>query len=182
MESLAIPIEKVRSFTREDFNRMRDQGILPRHTELLAGVLVDKVAISPKHAYTISRLRNRISQYLPINFCIRQENPISIGNSEPEPDISIVLGSEEDFKDAHPTTAEWAIEVAISSLDQDLSKRKIYAEAKIPHYWILDPENNRILVFSEPNKDGYAKERIYNKQDAIPIPLIEGKEISFEWM
>ncbi len=101
MESLAIPIEKVRSFTREDFNRMRDQGTLPRHTELLAGVLVDKVAFSPKHAYTVSRLRNRISEFLPINFCIRQENPISIGNSEPEPDISIVLGSEEDFKDAH---------------------------------------------------------------------------------
>jgi hypothetical protein len=88
MESLAIPIEKVRSFTREDFNRMRDQGILPRHTELLAGVLVDKVAISPKHAYTfldseigsvsIFQLTFAFDKKIPLALAIPNQSPISV--------------------------------------------------------------------------------------------------------
>jgi Uma2 family endonuclease len=182
MATLTIPIEMVRRFSREDYYRMRDQGLLSRHTELIEGVLVDKMTISPRHRHVIHILRSWLESKIHREFCIMQESPISIGNSEPEPDISVVLGKLEDYRDAHPTTAKWVIEVAISSLSLDLSKRKIYAEANIPHYWIIDPENNRILVFGEPEGDGYKKETIYGTQDEIPVPLLEGQIVKLDWI
>jgi Uma2 family endonuclease len=74
------------------------------------------------------------------------------------------------------------VEVAISSLSLDLSKRKIYANAGIPHYWIINPEEGKILVFQEPNSEGYSKETIYNKEDEIPIPLVESVSVRLDWI
>ncbi|MCC5813582.1 MAG: Uma2 family endonuclease [Leptospira sp.] len=182
MASLAIPIEMVRRFSREDYYRMRDQGLLSRRTELIEGVLVDKITISPKHSYIVTQLRAWLSENLPQAFLIREEKPISIGNSEPEPDISVVRGSMEDYRDAHPTTAEWVIEVAISSLSLDLGKRKIYAQAGIPYYWIIDPEDNRVLVFENPEGEAYTKESIYGKDDDIAIPFVQRKSIRLDWI
>jgi Uma2 family endonuclease len=182
MATLTIPIEMVRRFSREDYYRMRDQGLLSRHTELIEGVLVDKMTISPRHIYIASKFRSWIESLKLPGMTVKQESPITIGNSEPEPDISVVLGKLEDYRDAHPTTAKWVIEVAISSLSLHLSKRKIYAEAHIPHYWIIDPENNRILVFGEPEGDGYKKETIYGTQDEIPVPLVEGQTVKLDWI
>lgn len=182
MAVLPIPIEMVKRFSIEDYYRMRDHGLLSRHTELLDGVLVDRMTVSPKHTYIVSYLMNLLREILPKDLIFSKENPITIGNSEPEPDISIVTGSLNDYKETHPTTAEWVIEVAISSLSLDLSKRKIYAEAKIPHYWTIDPENNKILVFTEPKGEQYSSETIYGMQDEIPVPLIKDKSLNFKWI
>jgi len=182
MTALAIPLEMVRRFSREDFYWMRDQGLLTRHTELLEGVLVEKMTISPRHRHILHKLRSSLESMRIPGHVVMQESPISLGNSEPEPDISIIAGSIEDFKDVHPTTAEWVIEVSISSLSLDISKRKIYAEAGIPHYWIVDPEEGKILVFQEPHAEGYNKETVYSKNDEITFPLLAGKSIRLDWI
>ena len=182
MTANVIPIEMVKRFSIEDYYIMRDRGLLSRHTELIDGILVDKMTISPKHNYIVSKFRSWIDSLLLQGMVVRQESPVSIGNSEPEPDISVVAGTLEDYRDVHPKTAEWVIEVAISSLSLDLSKRKIYAEGRIPHYWIIDSENERILVYSEPEGDGYKKERVYSTHDEIPIPLVEGKTVRLDWI
>lgn len=182
MTALAIPIEMVKRFSLEDYYRMRDQGLLSRHIELIEGVLVNKMTISPKHIYVVSKFRSWVDSLKLSGLFVKQEGPITIGNSEPEPDISVIRGALEDYKEAHPTTAEWVVEVAISSLSLDLSKRKIYAQAGIPYYWIINPEEGKILVFQEPNSEGYSKETIYTKEDEIPVPFVEGKWVRLDWI
>jgi hypothetical protein len=65
MTALAIPIEMVKRFSLEDYYRMRDQGLLSRHTELIEGVVVDKMTISPKHAFIVTELANWLDETLP---------------------------------------------------------------------------------------------------------------------
>lgn len=103
-------------------------------------------------------------------------------HSESGPDLSIVLGSLDDFRDSHPATAEWVIEVAVSTLSLDLSKRKIYAEANIPHYWIIEPENGRILLFSNPISEGYISESVLGKTEEIHLPIEPFSSIPMDWI
>jgi Uma2 family endonuclease len=140
------------------------------------------MTISPKHSFIVSKLHEMLSLTLLKKYIIREEKPLSTPTSEPEPDLSIVTGTLDDFRDSHPSTADWVIEVAVTSLSLDLSKRKIYASAGIPEYWILDPEEGRILIFSEPTQEGYKSERVVRKTEFIKIPVEPFAEILLDWM
>ena len=178
----AIPQEYIKKFTKEDYYALHKEGRLSRHTELLEGVLIEKMTISPKHSFIVSKLHEMLSSTLPKTYIIREEKPLSTPTSEPEPDLSIVTGTLDDFRDSHPTTADWVIEVAVTSLSLDLSKRKIYASAGIPEYWIIDPEEGRIFIFSEPTQEGYKSERVVRKTEFIKIPVEPFAEILLDWM
>ena len=88
-------------------------------------------------------------------YCIRSEGPITTTDSEPEPDLAVCKGSENDFFDSHPTTAELVIEVAISSLEIDRKKAEIYAAAGVTEYWIVMPKTKAIEVYTKPSSDHY---------------------------
>lgn len=175
-------MDLVKRFTTEEYHRLRDLGLLSRHTELIEGVLIDKMTISPRHSFIVSSLREYLSKELPVQFFVREEKPISIDNSEPEPDISVISGRPEDYRDFHPQTAEWVIEVAITTLDLDIAKSRVYAKAGISHYWIIDPEQGRTIVFSEPGESGYLAERIFNKTEEIEVPLLINKTMLLDWV
>ncbi len=74
-----------------DYHRLAELGLIPEKIELIDGVLINKMPKSPKHAYTVDYLLSIFRNIFQQNFIIRSEQPISIGNSEPEPDISIIL-------------------------------------------------------------------------------------------
>ncbi len=66
-----------------------------------------------------------------------KEEPLSLADSEPEPDISVTRGGEGDFSSAHPTTAELVVAVAVSSPALDRENASLYAEAGVKEYWIM---------------------------------------------
>ena len=63
-------------------------------------------------------------------YWIRPQMPLDLedGSSDPEPDMSVVAGTPDDFR-AHPATALLAVEVADSSLSLDRKKAAYYAAA-----------------------------------------------------
>ena len=58
-------------------------GILPRNTELIHGIVVKKMTISPKHSKVVTKLGHILAQAISENRIVRQEKPITIGDSEP---------------------------------------------------------------------------------------------------
>jgi Uma2 family endonuclease len=74
-------------------------------------------------------------------------------DSEPEPDISVVLGAESDFFTDHPHTAELVIEVCVTSHDYDRSKLRAYAAAAVKECWLVLGPEKQIEVYRQP-KDG----------------------------
>lgn len=111
-DSLQFRAERIFRYDLRTYHLMGELGLIPRNTELIYGVVVHKMTISPIHSRTVTKLANNLSRNLPDSFIVRQEKPISINDSEPEPDISVIKGTYDDFGERHPETADLVIEAA----------------------------------------------------------------------
>jgi Uma2 family endonuclease len=149
-----------RRFTREDYYRMAEAGILrpDERVELIEGEILTMAPQGPDHASMGDRVRDLIAAALPAGFYVRSQRPLSLGQaSDPEPDIAVVRGSWSDYLEAHPTTAELVVEVSRASLAFDrAAKCSLYAAAGIPDYWIINLEQRLLEVYREPMLDPVA--------------------------
>lgn len=86
---------------------------------------------------------------------MRQEQPITLADSEPEPDIAIVAGASANYRQAHPQSAELVVEVSISTEELDRENAKLYAGAGVPEYWLVLPKQGQVLVYTQPDRENY---------------------------
>lgn len=154
------------------YHMLRDWGVIGIKTELIQGVVVDKMSKSPLHEYLIETLMMYLRQGLPAGFSIRKEGPLTLADSEPEPDLSVVEGLPRDFIDAHPHHAELVVEVAVSSLAIDREKAGMYAATEIPVYWLVDAEARRVEVYTDPHEDGYRQRQIHTDKVISPFGTV----------
>jgi len=169
---------RVHPMTVETYHRLGEMGALLEDVELLRGIVVTKMAKSPLHEFVAQVLMELLLKLLPPGFVVRPERPLTLGDSEPEPDLSVVKGRPHDWVRAHPTTAALVIEVAVTSVEIDEGKGAIYAEAAIPEYWIVQPEERRVIVCREPTPEGYRYKATLNETDTLRGASLPGVEIA----
>lgn len=171
-EILEDPFTKdsVLLLTVEQYHYLGEAGLIPEKTELLEGVIITKIPKSPLHVFITKKLFQILSSLISKEYNILKEDPLTFIHSEPEPDISIIRTRSDEFKTSHPTTAEFVIEVAVSSLRIDKLKVEIYAEAKIPEYWIVNVESKSIEVYKNPEGRDYREKKVYSIEDTILLP------------
>ncbi len=157
----------IHHMTIEEYHRLGESGILGGNVELLEGIVIEKMPKSPLHIYILDSILEWFRSNFEKKYWIRSEQPLSINASEPEPDLSIVKGNRDDFIHQHPQTAELIIEIAMSSLSIDKEKAKIYAEANIPFYWIVDANRRGIFQYSEISEGRYLSETFFSFEDNI---------------
>jgi Uma2 family endonuclease len=76
--------------------------------------------------------------------------------SEPEPDLAVVRGSARDYVDQHPTSAALVVEVSDTSLDYDRTRKaRVYAQAGIAEYWVVNIVAGVLEVHRDPGESGY---------------------------
>ena len=135
------------------YRALGEAGLIPKNTELLYGFVYTKMSKSPFHSALVRRLSRLLKQAVPPGFFVDSEQPVTCEDSEPEPDLAVIRGAEEDFWNQHPRTAELVIEISITSHDYDRSKLRAYAGAGVKECWfVLGPEK-KIEVYRQP-KDG----------------------------
>jgi Uma2 family endonuclease len=164
--------------TLEEYSTMVNVGAFdrfPRKVELIRGELIEMNPAGPLHDHLITYLtnwsvRNSDSKRTQITSQTGLSLPGQV--SRPEPDLMwLRLGN---FREHHPMAGDvqLAIEVAYSSLVYDLEeKRRLYAEAGIVEYWIVDALANCIHVFTRPNQGEYQKREIFKVGERL-APLI----------
>ena len=148
-------------WTTEEYHRMIAAGILcDRQVELLKGEIVEMPPEGEPHAYCSDEAGEYLAKLLGDRAKIRHAKPIILpNNSEPEPDLAIVERLGREYREHHPYPENifWLIEYANSSLEKDLDiKNKIYAEAGIPEYWVVNLKELHLVVFREPLDGDYA--------------------------
>ena len=116
---------------------------------------------SPLHVFTTDEIGSCLRESIQEGWLVRQEQPITCRNSEPEPDLAVVWGTRANYYSAHPTTAKLVIEIAISSHEIDIGKATIYAEAKVGEYWIVYPEEKRIEIYTGPVGVEYTEHQVF---------------------
>ena len=149
------------------YHELGRTGLISEKTELLQGVIVEKMSKSPLHSSTVRSLLQLLKDCLPRGYCVFKEDPLTFIDSEPEPDLAVIAGTEADYAQAHPNTALLVIEVSISTEDTDRLKAGIYAEAGIPEYWLVLPEKKQVEVFAQPQGSAYTKTRIFKSGERV---------------
>ncbi len=143
------------------YRALGEMGLMPKNTELLHGFVYTKMSKSPFHSFLVVRLLRLLRSVTPATHIVRCEQPISCGDSEPEPDISVVRGAESDFLTDHPHTAEFVIEVCVKSHDYDRSKLGAYAAAGVEECWLVLGPEKQIEVYRHPRNGQYSEHALY---------------------
>ncbi len=129
------------------YRALGEAGLIPQNTELLYGFVYRKMPKSPFHCYLLQKLLQILLRAVSTKCLVRSEQPLTCGESEPEPDLAVVPGTIEDFRTDHPHTAELVIEICITSTEYDRSKLPAYATAGVKECWLVLGEQKQIEVY-----------------------------------
>jgi Uma2 family endonuclease len=181
----SIPEDAVMRFSVARYHDMIRAGLLTTddQVELLEGLLITKMPKSPRHRMVTKLVRSALEAIVPSGWYVDSQEPITLGESEPEPDAVVVRGETRDFFDRHPEPKDLAlvVEVSDSTLDRDRGlKRRMYAQAGITAYWIVNLVDNQVEVHTGPTSEAtgatFAECRIYEMSESVPV-FIEACEV-----
>jgi len=181
----AIPDDLIWRLSIEQYHAIIQAGILTDDdsVELLEGWLVFKIPKNPPHRATTRLVRTALENILPAGWYVDSQEPITLSNSEPEPDIVVVRRDTRQYLDRHPGAEDIAliIEVSDTTLQRDRTvKKRIYARAGISIYWIVNLVEEQVEVYSQPlvevEQPDYSQRLDFGRSAVIPI-IIEGREI-----
>ncbi len=129
VNSIIILIMVVTNYkwTIEKWHELVNSGVLDgQKVELLEQEIVCMSPEGVEHSYTnenvVIYLRNLLSGLARV----RESHPITLDNSEPEPDIAIVRLPETIYRNHHPYAEDiyWLIEVSNRTLTKDLEQKR----------------------------------------------------------
>lgn len=159
--------------------------------ELIEGSLVltdrsapgaDWTSCSAAHANVLARITNSMKRPWRErqgcwHTCIQRAITLS-NDSEPEPDIALVRGCLEDYKDRHPERGDilLVVEVADNSVQFDQTvKLRTYAKAGLPLYLIVNIPRQQVEVSQhpEPETNRYLKLDVYDFGQSIPLTIAD---------
>jgi Uma2 family endonuclease len=184
------PRPRVR-LTVDQYHRMIAGGILEEGApiELLDGRLEwkdrsatgeDPMTVGDRHSSSIDAI-NLLNPKLRRQSCYaRIQQPVTLPpHHEPEPDVSIVRGREEDYWGRQPAAADvlCVIEVADSSLIRDrTTKLRAYADAGITMYVIINLRDNVAEIYTQPliGKGRYGQVLTLSLTDKLTFPTVKG--------
>ena len=170
---LALEPSQLKRWTVQDYHRMGELGLFDtdEHTELLAGQITLMAPKGTPHVTALHLLAHALRVRLGERALVRTQDPIQLDDfSEPEPDLAVVQGTILDYAEQHPRPDQvyLVVEVADSTLRQDCEvKAKLYAQAGIADYWVLDLKHRQIHLFRAPTATGYTQHLILTEPNQI---------------
>lgn len=169
-----------RLWTRAEYYRAAEAGIFraEERLELIAGEVIAKM--SPQgtpHATAIRATTEALESAFGEGYDVRPQLPLTIPgaeegerDSEPEPDVLVVIGSWRDYRDRHPGPADARLVVEVSDttlwFDQN-RKAALYARAGIAEYWVLNLPERFVAVYRDPTPEGFLSQTRHTEQESI---------------
>ena len=146
-------------------------GILNSPVELIEGQIIEMVPQEPPHAATTDEGGDYLKALFSGKAKVRAQLPVTLSpDSEPEPDFAIVRMNAHRYRNRHPEADDiyLVMEVAYLNLQRDRQyKTKLYAKAGIAEYWIINLQQNQVLVYRKPHNGHYQSEQVFTASDRI---------------
>ena len=167
-----------RRFTADDYQRMGQAGILSKsdHVELIDGEVVSMTPIGPRHCASVDRATRLFVTKAGSTAIVRVQGSVRLDfYTEPEPDLVLLRPRDDFYSSAHPGPADilLIIEVADSSIDYDRDvKAGIYAQSRVPEYWLVDLNANLLSCYSRPEGSAYRSVRQYRRGQSLAPQLL----------
>lgn len=183
--------------TLDQYIRMIENGILPEGApiELLDGFLVrkdrskageDPMTVGFGHVWAVKNLARVLSSADSHGCHVSLQQPVGLPpDCAPEPDGAITRGTPDDYRGRYPGASDipCVIEVADSSLRHDrVTKKRIYAEAGIGQYVLINLIDGVVEVFESPipAQGNYALETVLRTGQVVQFSTGEGRAIEVE--
>ena len=144
-----------RRWTREEYYRMADCGLFQgQRAELIEGEIMVMSPQNWPHSSTVDRVGELFRRVLGAGVWVRTQMPMNLGaSSDPEPDISVVVGRRADYTD-HPMSALLIVEISQTTLDYDRGRKaSLYAQVGVRDYWIVNLVDLQVEVYRQPAPD-----------------------------
>lgn len=167
----------------EEYHQMLAAGILQnRRVELIEGEIWELSPEKPLHRKFTDRTADYLRERLQGQAKVYEAHPITLSESEPEPDLAIVRLPVSLYDERHPTPADiyWLMEIADTTLSEDLSRKKrIYALSHIQEYWVIDLNASKLKVFRLPINGEYTEAIEKVSGEIVPLAF-PGLQISVQ--
>lgn len=157
----------------EEWHDLVNSGVLTgKRVELLEGEII---AMSPEgipHRNTNHKVVKYLRKLMDGLAEVYESHPITLDNSEPEPDIAIVHLPESIYDTHHPYPEDiyWLIEISNETLTKDLEQKTItYGRNGIAEYWVIDLKNNKLIVHTQPQDHSYGQIIEYKTGTISPL-------------
>jgi len=149
--------------TVHDYHRMAEIGVLApdARVELIEGEIIDMAPIGKDHQSIVDQLNRMLVLAVSHDAIVRVQGSIRLSQwSEPEPDV-VLLAPRADFyrgEFALGTDTLLVIEVSDTTLryDRDI-KVPLYARHGVPEVWIVDVQNDALLVYGDLRDGKYER-------------------------
>ena len=161
----------VHLWTVTDYRALAEDQPGFEHSELIRGIIMEKETKTILHDKLVDIAAERLRGAVRGVWWVRQEASMRLADSMPEPDVSVVAGTRDDYDDK-PTTAALVVEVAVTSLAADRAKAALYAEAGVGEYWIVLAEAGQVEAYRRPEGGVYLEKRTYRRGETV-----EGVEV-----
>lgn len=99
--AMTIPGAPVWQLSLEQYHRMIQTGILTDDdpVEFLEGLLVAKMPKNSPHSLAPYLTRNALAQVVPVQWYVDAQEPLTVDDGEPEPDVLVVRGERRQYCD-----------------------------------------------------------------------------------
>jgi Uma2 family endonuclease len=163
-------------FSTADYHRMQEIGIFSEddRIELIDGEVRVMSPIGARHVAIVNRFNALLTSQIGRIAIVSVQNPIQLSNNtEPQPDLVVLLARDDFYANALPTAADvlLVIEVSDSTLVYDQQEKlPRYAQAGIPEVWLTDADNQAVERYAEPNSNQYATKQTFRRGQSVGIP------------
>ncbi len=172
-----------RLFTVKEYHQMIESGILTKddRVELIRGEIVQMAAVGRRHTSHVKRLTELFYISLLSRVTIGVQDPVELDDrSEPEPDISLLRRRDDFYELGHPQSEDilLIVEVADTTAETDRNiKIPLYAEAGIAEVWLVDINEQCVVVYREPSQSGYQNIQRFQRGQTLFILAFPDIEI-----
>jgi len=170
-----------RPIRRAEYERLVAEGAFEdEKVELLEGVIVTMSPQGPDHADLVGVLMERLIKMLGDRATVRVQSSFAASTiSEPEPDISVVPRAR--YRRAHPERAFLIVEVARTSRRKDREvKARVYAQAAVEEYWVVDLVDEAIVVYRRPEGGSYRDVTTHGRGRAVAVQRFSDVVVSVD--
>lgn len=148
----------------------------PERMEYIDGEIVYLAAPNVRHQRIVGKIFVKISNFIDQNKgkCEAYISPfdVQLGKNQVQPDILVICDPEEKLDDQKCIGApDWVVEVISPSTSRiDCFKKLVlYKEHGVREYWIVDPEEEKVLVYFFEEEQDHID--IYDFTQQIPVTI-----------
>lgn len=167
MSILRAGAGELHRYSVDEYERLVAAGAFrDTNVELIDGLVLDMSPKSPQHENVVQWLTYWFIDRLDRSrFQLRVSAPLRLQDGEPEPDIAVCQAAGP--RERHPSSAALVVEVALSSVERDLTvKPERYAPA-VSEYWVIDLDRRELIAHRHPGASGYSDVDVYDAESTV---------------